>query len=372
MLSVTHIIKATRIAGAETHLVTLLSGLQARQVKVQVILLIEPGNPMDDYVALLQTQAIPVQRLTIRANVDPTLMVRLYHLLRLLRPHIVHTHLLHADLHGALAARWAQVPVLLTSRHNDNAFRRREPYRTLQKMLWQMTTAGIAISESIARFVIEVEGAPPPKIAVIRYGLKHHPLSPAERRAGRQRVRAQLNIGPDVPVIGMICRLVAQKGVSFGLQAFAHLCKARPDAVLLIAGDGPLRTSLAAEAAELKADVRFLGWYDDVLQLLCALDVLLLPSLWEGFGLVILEAMSRQVPVVASAVSAIPEIVVPGETGLLVAPRDVAGLSAALLSLLNDEPLRLYMGLLAEDRLQTHFSAQRMVNETFKLYQQLI
>jgi glycosyltransferase involved in cell wall biosynthesis len=233
-----------------------------------------------------------------------------------------------------------------------------------------MTTAGIAISNSIARFVIEVEGAPPPKVQVIRYGLEYKPLTPAERQTTRRSIRQQFNIGPDVPVVGMICRLVEQKGVTFGLQAFAEVTKSLPDAHLIIAGDGPLQSALEAEATGL--NVRFLGWYDNVSQLLCGLDVLLVPSLWEGFGLVILEAMSRQVPVIASAVSAIPEIVVPGETGLLVPPGDVPRLSAALLSLLSDAPLRQHMGMLAEDRLETHFSARRMVNETVGLYQKLV
>jgi glycosyltransferase involved in cell wall biosynthesis len=223
MLRVTHVIKARQIAGAETHLLMLLKGLRARQINAQLILLVEPGNPMDAYVALLEQNAIPVYRLTIRANMDPTLIARLYHLLRLMRPHIVHTHLLHADLHGGLAAKWARIPALVTSRHNDNAFRRREPYRTINKTLWQMTTAGIAISDSIARFVIDIEGAPPPKIQVIRYGLDHQPLTPAERQDARRNVRQQLGIDPDAPLVGMICRLVEQKGITFGLQAFAQV-----------------------------------------------------------------------------------------------------------------------------------------------------
>src|SRR5690606_33724859 len=120
-----------------------------------------------------------------------------------------------------------------------------------------------------------------------------------------------------------------------------------PNACLLIAGDGPLRTQLEAEAAALGLGdaVRFLGWRDDVAQLMHAFDLLLVPSIWEGFGLVILEAMTHQLPTVASAVSAIPEIVVDGETGLLVPPRDVDALAGALVSLFVDVPLRKHMGM---------------------------
>jgi glycosyltransferase involved in cell wall biosynthesis len=118
--------------------------------------------------------------------------------------------------------------------------------------------------------------------------------------------------------------------------------------------------------------VRFLGWRDDVAQLMNVFDLLLVPSLWEGFGLVILEAMAHQIPTVASAVSAIPEIIVHGETGLLVPPRNTDALADALVSLLSDTPLRKHMGMLAEDRLESHFSAARMVDETIALYRKIM
>ena len=102
---------------------------------------------------------------------------------------------------------------------------------------------------------------------------------------------------------------------------------------------------------------------------MAGLDMFLQPSLWEGFGLVLLEAMSRRLPVVASAVSAIPEIVVNGETGLLVPARDPAALADALLTLLADRTLRLHMGLNGEDRLETRYSDARMADETIAIYQ---
>src|SRR5690606_22669005 len=132
-----------------------------------------------------------------------------------------------------------------------------------------------------------------------------------------------------------------------------------------------LRKRLENEARPLGEQVRFVGWRDDVPQLMAAFDVFLMPSLWEGFGLVALEAMAQRVPVIASAVSSLPEIVIPGETGLLAPPRDPAALAEALTLLLSDRALALHMGLLAEDRLETHFSAARMVEQTARLYHAL-
>lgn len=375
MLRVAHLIKVTNIAGAETHLLMLLAGLRARQIDAQLIILVEPAKPMDDYVQAAEGRGIPVTRLVIAGDFDPTLLPRLRGTLRLMRPHIVHTHLFHADLYGALVAKWlGRGTAVISSRHNDNAFRRRQPYRMLNRWLWRMTDAGIAISASIARFTVEVEGAPQPKIQTIVYGLEAASQNPAARQTARKFMRGQLGIEADAPVAGIVCRLVEQKGVSYGLQAFAQVVAQLPAARLLIAGDGPLRAQLEAEAAALGMgdQVHFLGWRDDVAQLMHTFDLLLVPSIWEGFGLVILEAMAHQLPAVASAVSAIPEIVVDGETGLLVPPRDVDALAGALVNLLGDAPLRKHMGMLAEDRLEVHFSAARMVDETIALYRKVI
>ena len=95
-----------------------------------------------------------------------------------------------------------------------------------------------------------------------------------------------------------------------------------------------------------------------------------LPSLWEGFGLVLLEAMSRRLPIIASRVSAIPEVVADGETGLLVPARDVDGLANAMRTLLSDRVLRRHMGMVGEDRLETHFGHARMANATIQVYRE--
>jgi glycosyltransferase involved in cell wall biosynthesis len=275
----------------------------------------------------------------------------------------------HADLFGIPAARLAGVKTVISSRHNDDAFRHKSVIRLVNRVLWRMVSAGIAISEAIARFSVEVENAPPAKIHVVRYGLQHNPNT-VNPSAARKALREELNLDDDALLVGMVCRLTQQKGVIYGLQAFAQSALQFPTAHLVIAGDGPLREALQEETRALKLEdkVHFLGWRDESAQVMAALDVFLVPSLWEGFGLVILEAMVHQIPVIGSRVSAIPEVVADKETGLLVPPRDVDGLVNAMNMLLADKSLRRYMGLLGEDRLETHFSAERMAEETAAIY----
>ncbi len=372
-MKVIHVIKITSIAGAENHLLMLVAGLRARNIDAEIVMLTEPAKPMTEFVAEAKRREIPIKSLVIRRSIDPALIKNLRDLFRESKPDIVHTHLQHADLHGITAAWLAKVPVVITSRHNDNAFRRRPVIKQLNQLLWRLADAGIAISKSIARFAVEVEGAPSAKVHTIYYGLSFNP-NPAERESARQAIRRELKIEKNDVVVGIVCRLVEQKGVEYGLKAFSQITRSFPSARLVIAGDGPLRRSLESQAVTLglQGRVQFLGWRGDVPHLMAALDVLLVPSLWEGFGLVILEAMAQRVPTIGSNVSAIPEIVVHGETGLLVPPEDIDRLIEALTLLMSDHGLRQHMGLMAEDRLEANFSESRMVDQTVALYDRLL
>jgi glycosyltransferase involved in cell wall biosynthesis len=372
-MRVVHIIKVVRIAGAEQHLLTLLEGLRASHVDAQLLLLVEPSNPMENYVQAAGARGIPVEQVVIGSHVDMSLHYRLWKILKARKPDIVHTHLLHADLFGIPAARAAGVPVVVTSRHNDNAFRRRPPIKQMNRSLWQMLDAGIAISQAIARFCMEVEGAPADKIHTIYYGLDPERWL-VDVKGARAVLRRELNMGRHDLLVGMVCRLIEQKGVTFGLKAFDRVAEKYPNAHIVVAGEGPLREALENQARWMVASerVHFLGWRPDTSFLLAALDILLAPSLWEGFGLVLLEAMAQAIPIIASDVSAIPEIVVHAGTGLLVPPRDVGALAEALDLLLGDKALRRHLGLMGQDRLEQRFTAARMIGETMALYEQLL
>lgn len=370
-MRVAHIIKVVRVAGAEQHLLALLPALRTKGIDAHIILLVEPSNQMESFFCMAAERQIPIQRLVINSHINAGLFKRLRDNIVDLKPDIVHTHLLHADLYGIMAAHWAHIPVIITSRHNDNTFRRNAAMRLLNWTLWNMSSAGIAISDSIRRFCIQVEGASPNKIKTIHYGLMPTKI---DRKLGRVALRAELGLPSNSALIGIVCRLIEQKGVTYALQAFARLASDFPESHLVIAGEGVLRPQLEAEARALAINerVHFIGWCEDVTAVLAGLDMLLAPSLWEGFGLVFLEAMNAQLPIIASAVSAIPEIVVDGETGLLVPPRDVDALVGALRTLLMDAPLRQHMGLLGQDRLETHFTLSHMVDETSALYHKLL
>lgn len=370
-MRVVHISKVTGIAGSEGHLLNLLPGLAARGVDVRMWVLVEPRRPVPEYMARWREAGIDSAALPIYLDLDPTLVVRLTRRLRQLRPDIVHTHLIHADTHGPPSARLAGVKAVISTRHNDDPFRRRFPIRGLTRVLDGLTDHYVAISEWVRAYTVEREGVAPEKVTTIRYG-----LPPASGPESLNGLRDSLSVPSDAPLVGVVARLVAQKGHIYLLEAFRRVLADLPAARLLVVGDGPLRAELEAQAAALgiEESVNFTGWRDDADRLIAALDVLAMPSLWEGFGLVALEAMARAKPIVATRVSALPEVVVDGPegTGWLVPPRDAEALAGALLEALRQPDAAQTHGQRGYQRLLDHFSPQRMADQTLAVYERVL
>jgi glycosyltransferase involved in cell wall biosynthesis len=174
--------------------------------------------------------------------------------------------------------------------------------------------------------------------------------------------------------IGTVGRLSWEKDQQALLEAFGLLKKQVDNACLLIVGDGALRGDLerAAEDLGIANDVQFLGYRDDVPSIMAALDVFVLPSLEEGISLTLLEAMAASRPIVATDVGGNPEVVVDGETGILVPSEDVAALAGAIIKLYGDKELRGKMGAAGRKRVEEHFSLNAMVDAYMALYSSVL
>jgi glycosyltransferase involved in cell wall biosynthesis len=365
---IVHLVKMVGVSGMERHLLSLLPGLRACGLDARIIVLVEPDKPMTEYLQAMQRLGVPAEALVISRDFDPGLMATLAKKFREGGYYGVHTHLIHGDIHGLIAAKLAGIRHIFSTAHNDDRFRRLLPIRIVQAILWRQVEAGIAISESLRQFLIRVEFAPPDHIHTVRYGLDRSSVQIDP--AARQNLRAELSLDPQTPLVGSVCRLVEQKGLRYAIQAFAQIADQVPAAHFIIAGDGPLKTSLQQQAADLglRQRMHFLGWRTDSHSLLAAVDVLLMPSLWEGFGLVMLEAMASATPIIASNVSALPEIVVDGETGFLVPPADPESLADKMIHLLKNPDQAREMGHRGQRRLDSVFSVDRMVQQTLKVY----
>jgi glycosyltransferase involved in cell wall biosynthesis len=252
--------------------------------------------------------------------------------------------------------------------HNDDPFRRRLPIQFAQRFLWRRVTGGIAISEAIRQLMIKSEGAAPAKVTLIPYGLDLGAVQVGD--GARSVVRHELGLSEQAPVLGSVCRLVEQKGLSDGLRAFWQASREVTDAHYVIVGDGPLRAQLEAEAEGygISHRVHFLGWRDDAQALMAAFDALIVPSRWEGFGLVTLEAMAVRIPAVVTDVSALPEIVKDGETGYVVPVGDVHALAEAMINICRYPAEAHQLGLNGRARLESEYTAERMIGRTVDVY----
>jgi len=363
MVKILHIQRAGAIAGAENHLLQLLPGLRQRGYDVTFLALTKPQEAPSPFTQALHSRGVPVIDQRVASEWQPEILPQLVHILRQGNYDIVHTHLLYADLYGGLAARCLPGVKVLCTRHNDNRYRQRWPMRPLITWNTRWFHHVIAISEHIKRFNQYYQRVPEDKITVIPYG-----YDPPVREAP---------IPPKPPgplTLGMVGRLVPQKSHATAIQALPLILKRVPQARLVILGDGPLRQELTtlANQLHLTSHVEFLGYQSQAGEWMHQFDLLVHPSQHEGFGLVLLEAMAARLPIVATRVSAIPEIVLDGQTGLLIPPEQPELLAQAVIQLLTNPEQRARMGVAGYARLVQEFTVAKMVDRTANLYQSLL
>ncbi len=360
-VKVLHIQRIGGIGGSERHVIELLPTLRASGIDARFLGLDDTNASPEPFYAALAEHGVPFERLPCPRDVDPLLARRVLRSVRKLRPDVVHTHLVHADVYGAIAAARARA-ALVSTKHNDDPFRSGKG-RYLERLLTRRAALVLCITESLARFNRDVVGLPSSKVRVVHYGLD----SPPEPWGPPG--------GPDLPsgapVLVAVSRLVRQKGVDVAIDALAKVRERHADVQLVVLGEGPLR----AELAELTATrgvadaVSFPGRVGDVAWWLRRANVVVHPARWEGFGLALLEAMLCERPIVATTVSSIPEIVADGETGLLVPPDDPGELARAVNALLDDPARAAGMGEAALIRARAEFSVARMSQRTVAAYE---
>jgi len=265
----------------------------------------------------------------LRRSFDVTWPLRFARFIRAQKVDVVQSHEFTANVYATAGARLAGVPVVCTT-HGKNYW----PFARYRRMAYRWTArnadAFIAVSTDLGAFVSGTLGIPGGKVSVIRNGIDTDGFS--RNPVTRARTRSALGMG-DGQVLLLACGELAEvKGHEVLLRALPGILAAHPEVRLVIAGDGPLRSHLEALSRQLgvAAHTGFLGFRRDVPDLLNAADLFVMPSLSEGLPLAVLEAMAAEVPVVATAVGGIPELIHHGRTGWLVPPGDSAALAAGL------------------------------------------
>ena len=377
-LEILHVITTLDVGGAEMHLLSQVRGQCARGHRVRVVYLKGKGTLREDFLAAGADEV----------GLLPSLPGMPFALASLVRGRdIVHSHLLKADMVTALVTTLAgRRAHLVASKHNDEQVLQRPLVSRVHGVLGNLPRRTIVLSDHVGRFIQRHGRVREADLRRIYYGLDRTPFEAAAAdRAAALAARTELGIGEEEVVFTCVARFAAQKAHDVLIRAFhsaRHALEGRRELRLLLVGDDPFgdgRQRAEALARELgltdtsgRGPVLFAGIRRDVPRLLAASDVFVMSSLWEGLGLVFLEAMATGLPVLSSRVSAIPEVVVEGETGLLVPPGDSAELGQAMERLAGDEELRGELGRSGHQRVVEHFNLDRMVDETLEVYRETL
>ena len=342
MTSVLHVQKVSGISGSEAHLLDLVPALRRRGWDASMVVLHQGEPGAAEFIRRMRAQDVPTEAWRMRADVDPVVFARLASR----RPDIVHTHLVHADLHGLPAAALARVPLRVSTKHGFNEFRASGAVAFADRTAARFAHRQIAISAGLADYLAATEGFDRGAFTVVHYGIEpgaEPPPPPAE---------------PRLVAIG---RLIPIKGFDVLLQAFARAREAVPELTLEIAGSGPL--SFAPQDG-----VTFLGHVSPVQPLLERNAIVVVPSRGEGFGMVALEAAERGRAAIVSGVGGLPEIV--GDTGVIVPPEDADALAQAIVELARDPARVRSLGAAARARALASFSPEAAVEGVERVYRQ--
>jgi glycosyltransferase involved in cell wall biosynthesis len=292
------------------------------------------------------------------------------HLAAYIRHHrvdVLHAHMFGSNLWGTVIGRMARVPIIIAHEHTWSF--EGEPLRRVldREIIGRWSNAFVAVSRADRRKMIEIERIPAERIRYIPNG-----IAPRPPTRGRD-LRAELGVGSG-PLLGAVGTLRAQKAYDVLIRAAAELRRDHPGLHVLIAGDGPEKQQLEALARELGLVdvVLMLGRRMDVPDLLAELDVAVCSSDFEGSPLAVMEYMDAGLPIVATRVGGVPDLIEDGVQGVLVEPRDPAALASAIHEMLTDRARASALGARARERRRREFDLDVMVRNVEALYQELL
>lgn len=361
MINVLHLCESSDTGGAESVLVNIAENLDKDRFTSIVCLLSDGWLKSQLDVRHIETVVIPQPH-----SLDLLWLFRFYRLLKEREINVIHSHEFATNVYASFLSKLVGISVIATA-HGKNYYtdkwRRRMAYRFVARQ-----SVMVAVSADLKQFLSERVGIPPGNIRVIHNGID---LRRYEAKGVSRQVRKELGIKEGQPVIGTVGNLFAVKGQSYLLRACRIVASAFPNFVLLVAGEGEQLSFLEKEATSLgiASNVKFLGFRSDIPSILEAMDVFILPSLSEGLPLSVLEALALQIPVVATNVGGIPEVIEEGVTGYLVPPRNPEALADNILSLLRHPEVAINIGRAGRRKMEKSFRLEKMIKDYQSLYE---
>lgn len=358
-INVLHVLSRLPVGGVENMLLKVVKGYDKSWFNVSICCLKEGGEIADE----LERLGFKVEILNRMKGhgFDIGTVTALCKFIKKGNIHILRTHHYHANLYGRIAGIIARVPVIISSFHDVYKSPERPKFHRsiLNFILSFFTDKLIAVSQEVASDIIKYDRVSPKKIRVIYNGIQREEF---REELSRQKVRDIFKLPQNLFAIGTVGRLTEQKGHRFLIKSVAGIA----DTFIAIAGDGPLKNELKDLSEQYNINCIFLGAMPPgrIHAFLRTLDIFCFPSLWEGFGGALIEAMAVGLPIVASDIPPHREVI--GEAGMFVTPGNTDELSRVLKMLIADPSLREEFGQKAKERADI-FS----IEKTIKAYEDL-
>ncbi|WP_153637442.1 glycosyltransferase [Marinobacter salsuginis] len=362
-IRVLHVTLNMGIGGTEQVIRQLVMGMETEGVESEILCIDGCIGAIGEG---LQQVGITVHKLKRRQGFDWSLIAGIRKRLRAGRFDVVHCHQYTPWLYGWLAALGTPARVVFTEHGRLHPDRYRYKAMLVNPVMAMFTTTIVSISSATKEALVRFEFIPRKKIRVIYNGTSALKRNDIEA----QKVRDNLGIPKDAFVVGTVSRLDPVKNQSMMLRAFKEFSEKYPDSYLLMVGDGSDKEKLISLATELGISERtmFTGFINNPIHYLSAMDVFLLSSHTEGTSMTLLEAMSLEIPSVATQVGGNPEIIENGVTGILTEPDSSQSFAEALEKLCQDGPARKSMGKAAQQRFTERFSAKVMLHDYEAIY----
>ena len=331
-------------------------------------LILEGGSPI---AALAKQKQLPVTLMSMRKSHYPQAIVRLQTLIRRHRPAILQVNSSRDSWIGCLAARLVRSrPKIVRIRHISAPLNRNLMTRLLYHRLFDLVI--VTGEEKTRRELIDRDGLSPDRVQAFPIGLDVDYFSPGKPA---HDLRLELSLPPDHLLVGLIAYLRSYKGHDYFVEAAKTIAGTRDDVTFLIVGEGPEERTIRRQIEQhgLTARVRMLGFREDLLNVFRSLDVFAIPSV-EGDTIpqVLMQALAIGLPVVSTTVGSIPDVVIEGQTGFVVPPRDASALANRIVALLDEPALRTRMGVAGRALVQRSYSIEKMLTRLEGLYRRLV
>jgi glycosyltransferase involved in cell wall biosynthesis len=362
-----HITQNLGVAGLEQVVVTLCRTVDRTRFDPSVLCLKFTGLLAET----LRDRDIPVLQIEpSRGRADYLAWRKVARVLREQRIDVVHTHNTPALIDGVIGAKLAGTRTVVHTDHG-RLYPDKRRYLLAEHILSHFVYKIAAVSAETAQHLRQYQRIAADKLVTITNGVESVRY---ESGIDRARKRRELGIPPTAPIVGFAARLAEQKGLAYLLEAFPRVRERVPAAHLVVAGHGPLADEhrSAAHALGITEHVHFLGLRTDVAELLQLFDCYVIPSVWEGLPMALLEAMAAGCPIVASNVGGVPMALRDGVNGSLVEPREPEQLAAAIVDLLGDEAKRRRFAAEGKAAFQERFSAEAMTRRYEALYERRV